>query len=546
LQALKKTYYTNLLDTLFKENDELVNVTLQLFSKLNVPANVEEVNDYILSHSAYPSLLTISDCLKQWNINNVAIKPEQDRLTDYPIPFIVHSDGVFKLVVKIEEEEITYLDKKAKEIKVGKKQFLNKWNGIALIAETPADATEDEAGQKVPTAKKGSSGITLFLLGGFSLIITASILYSLSASFASVIVYSLLLAFNFAGILLSGLLLWYQLDKNNPVMQKLCGKAEGSADCGAVLDSKGSKLFGVISWSEIGAFYFTGSFLTLLVIPSQITLMAWMSVLTLPYTLFSIGYQRFVAKKWCTLCLSVQALLVASFITVLAAGLLSYPVVLTPGSLLSVAVIFALPAIVWYAVSPVVSGFLKNRNSRFELARLKHDPVLFKKIISDQRRFEMPSQDIGILLGNRNARHTITKICNPYCKPCAKAHEELKEVLKNNNVRLQIVFAATTDPGDRRGLPVKHFLAIASKGNEHLTEEALDHWYLGEEKEYEDFANKFRMNGELKQQDEKVNQMDEWCRSTGIAYTPAIFVNGYLLPEPYRIPDLKYILRELE
>jgi protein-disulfide isomerase len=208
--------------------------------------------------------------------------------------------------------------------------------------------------------------------------------------------------------------------------------------------------------------------------------------------------------------------------------------------------LFGVPALGWYAVRPVITGYLKNRNIHFELARLKHDPVLFRKVISDQKHFEMPPPDLGIIFGNQDAKHTITKICNPYCKPCAKAHEELKEVLKNNNVKLQIIFAATNDPGDRRGLPVKHFLAIAAKGDEQLTEEALDHWYLGEEKEYEQFANKFRVNGELKQQDEKVERMDEWCRMTGIAYTPAIFVNGYLLPEPYHIPDLKYILRELE
>jgi hypothetical protein len=34
----------------------------------------------------------------------------------------------------------------------------------------------------------------------------------------------------------------------------------------------------------------------------------------------------------------------------------------------------------------------------------------------------------------------------------------------------------------------------------------------------------------------------EWCDMAEIAFTPTILVNGYKLPEPYRLDDPKYLI----
>ena len=52
------------------------------------------------------------------------------------------------------------------------------------------------------------------------------------------------------------------------------------------------------------------------------------------------------------------------------------------------------------------------------------------------------------------------------------------------------------------------------------------------------------MNGELAQQGSKIDVMDTWCKATGIAYTPTIFLNGYELPNTYSIEDIEYFLME--
>ena len=67
----------------------------------------------------------------------------------------------------------------------------------------------------------------------------------------------------FAGVIVTSLLLWYEIDSNNPLLHKVCtGIVKGN--CDAILSGKQSKLFSWLSWSEIGFFYFAGGLLTLL------------------------------------------------------------------------------------------------------------------------------------------------------------------------------------------------------------------------------------------------------------------------------------------
>ena len=92
--------------------------------------------------------------------------------------------------------------------------------------------------------------------------------------------------------------------------------------------------------------------------------------------------------------------------------------------------------------------------------------------------------------------------------------------------------------------PVRHLLAIDGEKDEAITKKALDDWYLAEKKEYELFALKYPMNGELLKQGNKIEAMSKWCKATGISVTPTIFINGYQLPDAYNIEDLQYFLLE--
>jgi len=87
-------------------------------------------------------------------------------------------------------------------------------------------------------------------------------------------------------------------------------------------------------------------------------------------------------------------------------------------------------------------------------------------------------------------------------------------------------------------------MAIQQKGNTEMVIKALDDWYLSEKQDYEAFAGKYPMNGELKQQGDKIAAMDYWCNKMELKYTPTIFINNKQLPDAYSIEDLQYFLLE--
>jgi len=99
----------------------------------------------------------------------------------------------------------------------------------------------------------------------------------------------------------------------------------------------------------------------------------------------------------------------------------------------------------------------------------------------------------------------------------------------------------TSKMDDLHAKTISHLLAINSKGDPKVTQEALDQWYAAEKKDYAAFAGLYPMNGELNQQQEKLLAMKNWCAKEGITHTPTIFINRHQLPKEYRIADLKEI-----
>ncbi|GGI28671.1 hypothetical protein GCM10008119_33810 [Pedobacter mendelii] len=123
-------------------------------------------------------------------------------------------------------------------------------------------------------------------------------------------------------------------------------------------------------------------------------------------------------------------------------------------------------------------------------------------------------------------------------------HPVLDDLLGDiGDLSVQILFTASTDHKDERAKPVKHLLAIYEANNEELTKDSLGDWYSASEKNYGLFAEKYKVDGDLNNQTEKVDKMHDWCKKMNIEFTPTIFFNGYQLPETYNITDIEYFLK---
>ncbi len=201
--------------------------------------------------------------------------------------------------------------------------------------------------------------------------------------------------------------------------------------------------------------------------------------------------------------------------------------------------------LIWYAIKPGILKLQEVKNTKREYLRIKFNAEIFDTLLKKQKAITVSPEGFGINMGNPGAANTIIKVCNPYCGPCATAHPKIEALLEQNkNVKATIIFRTTNNEANPALKPVRHLLAVAAEGNDTKTRQALDDWYLPAEKDYEVFAAKYIMNGELGRQGDKVEAMDKWCTANDITYTPTIFINGQQLPDAYSIEDLQYFLQE--
>jgi uncharacterized membrane protein len=517
-----------------------VKATIAFLKFLKVRVNNATVNETLQNHPDWPSLLSIGDSLSKWGISNGAGYLPMREIDQLPVPFFanIHNDEYPMAIVSyVDEHEVHYYLKDYLKKTIDTRSDFNiKWTGIYLIAER-----NEESGEKDYVSKKRQAlqtKLVPFLL--FLTLIASSFRWIYSSALPTFVYlqYSL----SILGVAVTTLLVWYEIDKSNPVLQKVCtGIAKGN--CNAILTGKHAKLFPWLSWSEIGLFYFTGCTIGLLTLTNFIYIFSWLAILALPYTLFSVYIQWRVAKQWCVLCLLVQALLLLQTLNVIANELLKTE--FNGLQTLTIIIIYAVPALVWFTIKPYFLTLQEAKNTKRQYLRLKFNAEIFDNLLKKQKAITIPTDGIGIDLGKADARNVIIKVCNPYCNPCARAHPEIDKLLvENPDIRVKIIFTANNTEGNTLAKPVKHLMAIADKNDERIMRHALDDWYLADKKDYSIFAKKYPMNGELLQQDTKVDAMRKWVDEVGVRFTPTIFINGYQLPDAYNIADLQYFLLE--
>ena len=130
-----------------------------------------------------------------------------------------------------------------------------------------------------------------------------------------------------AGIYFTFLLVQKSVKIHNTAADRVCGVLQAGG-CDSILETKASKFFGIFGWSEVGFSYFSVSLATLLLFPDLIPQLALCNICCLPFTVWSIWYQKFRAHKWCTLCVCVQCSLWLLFFSYLFVGYINIPVAL--------------------------------------------------------------------------------------------------------------------------------------------------------------------------------------------------------------------------
>lgn len=530
---------------------------------LQVKVHIQSIEQQLEHHPDWPSLLCISDALHQWKVPHLAAKAPDKQLPDAHYPFVAvtnHPERPLAIVTSVNDGRVQfYQDNYNILSEEDLASFVQRWTGVYLLAEPNAQSGEPEY---APVRRKWwlrqalpAAAVLLLLV-----LLTGGIWprLMLAGSTAAMLGTAKLALLYVAGLIVSGLLLWYEIDQSNPLLKKVCtGLAK--TNCTAILNSNASKLFGWLSWSEVGAAYFAGGLL-LLAMPARAPwALQWLGLLgmaALLYPVFSIYYQWRVAKQWCVLCLAVQAILLLQGVSIMMGswvqldftnGSLSspfFPLNLNLFLLLSTA--YLLPLLAWLSLKPLLLRWQTARQQVRAYRRLKFNPQVFTGLLQQQKAITTAPEGLGITLGPANARHKLVKVCNPYCGPCSKAHPKMEKLLhQHSNLQVQILFMVPDTPGQRLHTTASHLMAIAQTATTQVqVQQALDDWYLAEKKDYEAFAAKYPLNGQVAEQAPAITAMEKWSQANDIRYTPTIFFNGYELPADYDPEDLQYFLQE--
>jgi uncharacterized membrane protein len=202
------------------------------------------------------------------------------------------------------------------------------------------------------------------------------------------------------GIIISIFLLVQSIDSNNPLIQVLCNAAGGRAGCNGVLSSKAANAFWGFTWSDIGFFYFTGTWLTLLFGGNSILVWEILSVLnfiSLPYTIYSVYYQAKVIKKWCVLCCSIQVLIWLEFFTIIyTKHSVSPHSAIILHSYITIIICMCLPAICWLLVKPFFLEMQEIGPIKKQLQAFKYNTTYFTQILTSQPKYVQPDPEWSI------------------------------------------------------------------------------------------------------------------------------------------------------
>lgn len=522
------------------EKDNITQILTKLVEELGIQVTRQTIANELQKHPEYGSLLAYSDVLNNLQVPNAAYRLTFEQLIDVPLPYIAFaSQGKFILVTALDKNHAVVSNEYSDNVKLTIEQFNQLYSGLVLLAEKKESSGEVDYIQKRRKEVIDNLRFPVFFIGSFILLIAYLVLHS--SYFNSFNRYvALLTLFKTSGLIVSVLLLLQSFNSNNSFMQKLCHSG-GNIDCNAILSSNAAKVTEGLSWSELGFFYFAGTWFTILFNSDNVHLMQALSiinVLSLPYTFYSIYYQWRIEKRWCILCCTIQAILWFEFFSFLPYVLQGLQVIL-PTDLFNLIVGLSIPILIWMWVKPYLLNAKQLKSTQKQLTRFKYNIELFNKLLNDEVKYVPPKDEYALVLANRDAEQVITIVSNPYCQPCQKMHKALDDWLtKRTDVKLQVIFSTQNSQDDKRIEVAAHLLSLQ---NDSSLKNALNDWYSQKQKNYQSWAKRYpeKENSD----NSKILEMQrQWCTMAEISHTPTLFINGRKLPKNYEVDDIKYFI----
>ncbi len=514
-----------------------------LLNELNVRFT-EKTFSFLRAHPDYPNLLSISHTLDTLGINNVAVRAGYEELqTELPKPALVHlydNGGIFLVVTDIDETGVRFINENNQDEIQPKESFEKSWSGVTVVVDGANSKGEEKF--VINSVKSILHKLKYWALG-LMLILCLSLRLADLVTIEAILVFGFI-ATNLIGILAALLLLIELIDKNDPLVRKLCvsNSPLSKVNCASILNSNGAKFLGLFSWAEIGFAYFVTSFLYLTIFPSpsSVELMATISIIAFPYVGYSLWYQSQVVKRWCRLCLYVQAVLTIEF------GLGIY--VASDGvniSLLAMAYMSIVAVVVsasFAVVFPLVSASHSLKEESKAFRKLKADFEIFNVLHARQIKVLSFPNDALVYKASESANEIVI-VSNPTCSQCIEIHKSLSKLIHGRtNLSVREVLLIEKDEHHPSNAVAETMVNIFHTHPLPEALEIIDDYYSNYVYNHKTWIDKYSDTKVDRQYARSIlmNHV-QWCIQNQFFATPLVFVNGKQLPGIYSIDDLKYL-----
>lgn len=494
-------------------------------------------------HPDFPSFLSFQYILQRMGKDSFAIHTSYEELSNIPCPVIAHimtNVDLFLFITKITADSVEIIDEKGKTESIKKEDFEEMWDGnILVIDDLPGKIN-------IPLKSKFDTFVDIAKYPLSISCLVALCIYLLILKRTGEFLFYLYFFGVLGGLGASILLFIEQIDKYNIYIKKLCSSKgnKSKVDCSSILDFKDAYFMEIVSWSDIGFVYFTFLLAILLILPFN-TAQSFINILSLfsiGYVCYSLFYQKFVARKWCTLCLSVQAVFVFLFVlSICTITLRDTRMLLNAKPIMSIMITFLVIVSIYIVVKPLIVTQKEYLVLKDKFNELIYDENITQYLFQQELHLEDIDKVDKISIGNANARTQLTLIFSPICASCIKELQTLIPILqRKDNLKLNLIFLL-----DRKGHPesitiARHLISdYLMDSKQFLVKLQKYVAYYPVSKNKIIYAAKFQQ--EASKYDSYINAQEEWCRSHKLYSTPLLFINGNKLPSYYNIKDIDYL-----
>jgi uncharacterized membrane protein len=535
------------------ENRYLVTLLTHFLRIYDVPYREKEVALVLLSSPSFPSVLSIVQTCLYFGLETKAYKADFRGLEKTESPAIVHlkenDTGKFVLVKKVTANKVICFDAITYQIKeIIKDEFCARWSGVLILSEKGLPQRQRKINQSKITNRLGVYGLTLLALSSLFLFEFQNNRYD-----STEILYAFnLCVLKMAGIWLSINLLNHEFGRSSSSLDRFCHR-KASFDCNKVLQSKASKIVEDVALADVGFVYFCMGFILLIVsvysglVDSVITFLFCLSVCCIPFISFSIGYQGFVVKKWCPLCLSVMGVIVLEvFLVVIFPSKITLTV---PFMTILSLLLFSLAVSVMVLLSFKV--FLREHSTLFtdkiNALRFKRDPFILATLFKHHERTSFSKNNGVISIGNSDSKICITTLLNPLCPPCKRLVTKLMDIREKfpNHFSWNIRFdgVKSHEYKEINHIPLYLIEVCRNINSDEKKLEIIRDWYS--EQSIEKFSSIYSLQ-EIS--NETVADFYFQCEEnskSNIKKVPAIWMNHYELPQGYSVIDIPFLMTDL-